>query len=146
VRALLAFGRGRDRDAEQLLQRCRELGRSTGAAIGFSQPRELPEDASRAYREARDAAMIARGLLGDGGAIGYSEVGAYRYLVQIGPGDAPRDRMRAAVESLIAYDRKRRTSLLDTLERYLSERCSVIDSARPLFVHPNTLRQRLGRI
>jgi DNA-binding PucR family transcriptional regulator len=28
----------------------------------------------------------------------------------------------------------------------LAERRSVIDSARALFVHPNTLRQRLGRI
>ena len=54
--------------------------------------------------------------------------------------------MRAAVDLLIDYDRRRRTSLLDTLERYLSERRSVIESARALYVHPNTLRQRLGRI
>ncbi|HXD66338.1 MAG TPA: helix-turn-helix domain-containing protein, partial [Solirubrobacteraceae bacterium] len=50
------------------------------------------------------------------------------------------------VDLLIEYDRRRRTSLLDTLERYLSERRSVIESARALYVHPNTLRQRLGRI
>jgi len=65
---------------------------------------------------------------------------------QIDAGEAPRDRMRAAVDQLIAYDRKRRTALLDTLERYLAERRSVIESARALFIHPNTLRQRLGRI
>ena len=60
--------------------------------------------------------------------------------------DAPRDRMRTAVDLLIAYDSKRRTALLDTLERYLAERRSVIESARALFIHPNTLRQRLARI
>jgi DNA-binding PucR family transcriptional regulator len=54
--------------------------------------------------------------------------------------------MRTAVDLLIAYDNKRRTALLDTLERYLAERRSVIDCARALFIHPNTLRQRLGRI
>jgi DNA-binding PucR family transcriptional regulator len=54
--------------------------------------------------------------------------------------------MRAAVDQLVDYDAKRRTSLLDTLERYLAERRSVIESARALFIHPNTLRQRLGRI
>ncbi len=54
--------------------------------------------------------------------------------------------MRAAVDRLIDYDARRRTSLLDTLERYLAERRSVIESARELFIHPNTLRQRLGRI
>jgi DNA-binding PucR family transcriptional regulator len=73
-------------------------------------------------------------------------VGAYRYLVHIDADDAPRDRMRSAVDLLIAYDAKRRTALLDTLERYLSERRSVIESARALFIHANTLRQRLGRI
>ena len=90
--------------------------------------------------------MIGRALLGDGGAIGYAEVGAYRYLVHIAAENAPHDRMRAAVDRLIEYDRRRRTALLDTLERYLAERRSVIESARALFIHPNTLRQRLGRI
>ena len=146
VRALLSFGRGRRQSIEELLRECRELGQRTGASIGVSELRESPAEASRAYREATDAATIARALLGDGGAIAYSQVGAYRYLVQIGADDAPRDRMRAAVDLLIEYDRKRRTALLDTLERYLSERRSVIESARALFVHPNTLRQRLGRI
>jgi DNA-binding PucR family transcriptional regulator len=54
--------------------------------------------------------------------------------------------MRVAVDQLIAYDTRRRTALLDTLERYLAERRSVIESARALFIHPNTLRQRLARI
>ena len=54
--------------------------------------------------------------------------------------------MRGAVDLLIGYDMKRRTALLDTLERYLAERRSVIESARALYIHPNTLRQRLARI
>jgi hypothetical protein len=146
VRALLALGPVRPPSLDALLRECRELGQRTGAAIGVSELRQAPGDAAGAYREARDAATIARALLGDGGAIAYSQVGAYRYLVQIAADDAPRDRMRAAVDLLIAYDRKRRTALLDTLERYLSERRSVIESARTLFIHPNTLRQRLGRV
>jgi GAF domain-containing protein len=146
VRALLAFGSGRRCAIDSLLRQARELGQRTGAVIGVSELRESPADAAGAYREARDAATIATALLRDGGAIAYSEVGAYRYLVQIGADDAPRDRMRAAVDLLIDYDRRRRTALLDTLERYLSERRSVIESARALYIHPNTLRQRLGRI
>jgi sugar diacid utilization regulator len=145
VRALMALG-GRHQGTEPLLRACRELGQRDGAVIGVSELRQVPADAAGAYREARDATTIARALLRGGGAIAYSEVGAYRYLVQIGADDAPRDRMRAAVDLLIAYDRKRRTALLDTLERYLSERRSVIESARALYIHPNTLRQRLGRI
>ncbi len=146
VRAVLTLGNARAQQIETVVHSCRELGRQSGAAIGISELRRAPADSARAYREAVDAATIGRALLGDGGAIAYSQVGAYRYLVHIDADDAPRDRMRSAVDLLIAYDAKRRTALLDTLERYLSERRSVIESARALFIHANTLRQRLGRI
>jgi GAF domain-containing protein len=146
VRAAVPLGVGRAERVEELLHACRELGRQSAAAIGVSQMRGVAAEASRAYREALDAATIGRALLREGGAIAYSELGAYRYLVHINAEDAPRDPMHAAVDTLIAYDRRRRSSLLDTLERYLAERRSVIESSRALFIHPNTLRQRLARI
>jgi GAF domain-containing protein len=146
VRALLALGTRAPERVEEVVRRCRELGRRHGAAIGLSELHGTAAASARAYREALDAAMIGRALLGEGGAIGYAEVGAYRYLVHIAAEHAPHDRMRAAVDRLIEYDSRRRTALLDTLERYLAERRSVIESARGLFIHPNTLRQRLGRI
>jgi sugar diacid utilization regulator len=146
VRALLAFERNREPRLDELLRACRELGQRWGAAIGVSELPDSPTKAGLAYREAIDAGTICRALQPEGGAIAYSELGAYRYLVQIAPDDAPHDRMREAVDRLIAYDNKRRTALLDTLERYLTERRSVIECARALFIHPNTLRQRLGRI
>ena len=146
VRAVLAVGVRTPERIEEVVRACRELGRRRGAAIGLSELHESADESSRAYHEAIDAAMIGRALLGPGGAIGYAEVGAYRYLVHIAAENAPHDRMRAAVDRLIDYDARRRTALLDTLERYLAERRSVIESARELFIHPNTLRQRLGRI
>jgi GAF domain-containing protein len=146
VRAALPLGSKTPQRLEEFLRICRELGKETGAAIGVSERRHTPAEATRAYREAVDATTIGRALLGDGGAIAYAELGAYRYLVRIAADEAPRDRMRTAVDELIAYDARRRTALLDTLERYLAERRSVIESARALFIHPNTLRQRLSRI
>ena len=54
VRALLTFGQATAvRRSTALLRACRELGQRTGAAIGVSELRESPADASRAYREAR---------------------------------------------------------------------------------------------
>lgn len=146
VRAAVPLGAGRPERAEELLRSCEELGKQSRAAIGVSQMHREAAQAARAYREALDAATIGRALLRDGGAIGYSQLGAYRYLVHIGAEEAPRDRMREAVDVLIDYDSRRRAALLDTLERYLAERRSVIESARALFIHPNTLRQRLARI
>lgn len=146
VRAAIPLGPGRPERVEELMAACQQLGAQTKAAIGVSQLHDAPARATRAYREALDAATIGRALLSDGGAIAYPQLGAYRYLVHIEPDDAPRDRMRSAVDALIDYDRRRRSALLDTLERYLAERRSVIESARALFIHPNTLRQRLARI
>src|SRR3712207_8624088 len=38
--------------------------------------------------------------------------------------------------------RRRRAELVSTLEQYLRDRRSVTSTARALFIHPNTLRQR----
>ena len=48
--------------------------------------------------------------------------------------------------TLIDYDPRRNAQLVETLERYLGARCSVAASARALYIHPNTVRQRLERI
>jgi GAF domain-containing protein len=146
VRVLLMLNGQRSCSTADVLQVCRELGRRAAAAIGVSETHDAPHAATRACREAHDAVTVGRALLPDGGAIAYSEVGAYRYLVHIAAEDAPHDRMRSAVDVLAAYDRKRRTSLLDTLERYLAQRRGALETARALFIHPNTLRQRLARI
>ena len=100
----------------------------------------------RGLREAADAAAIARALVPDGGALSFDELGAYRYLVHLPLDDAPCDRQSEAVRRLVDYDELRRTHLVDTLERYLHDRRNVATTARALFIHPNTLRQRLDRI
>ena len=97
-------------------------------------------------REAADAARIGRSLVAEGGAVSYEQLGAYRYLVHLELDEAPRDRYRQSVEQLGEYDRRRGTRLVETLEQFLADRGSVTASARALYVHPNTVRQRLERI
>ena len=93
-----------------------------------------------------DAARIGRSLAAEGGAVSYEQLGAYRYLVHLELEDAPRDRYRQSVQELISYDRRRGSRLVETLEQFLADRGSVTASARALYVHPNTVRQRLERI
>jgi DNA-binding PucR family transcriptional regulator len=99
-----------------------------------------------AVRVAQRAAQIALTLRPSGGALGYEQLGAYKYLVDLRLEESPRDRHWTAVEALLTHDRQRRTALLDTLEEYLARRRSIADTARTLYIHPNTLRQRLARI
>jgi DNA-binding PucR family transcriptional regulator len=76
----------------------------------------------------------------------YDELGPYKYLLRM-PFDAGgRDAHREAVSKIAAYDEQRSTALLKTLEEFLHRRGSISATAEALYVHPNTLRQRLRRI
>jgi DNA-binding PucR family transcriptional regulator len=114
--------------------------------IGMSESRRGAAEGARGLREAADAARVAKALVPAGGAFGYADLGAYRYLVHL-PVDAfPRDSHADAVLRLLQYDRRRKAQLVTTLEEYLRNRGSAATTARNLYIHPNTLRQRLDRI
>jgi GAF domain-containing protein len=122
------------------------LASEEGLVVGVSGVDRGAANARRRMREAADAVRIGGSLVAEGGVIAYEQLGAYRYLVHLELDEAPRDRYRAAVEQLSEYDGRRGSQLVETLEQFLGDRGSVTVSARALFVHPNTVRQRLERI
>ena len=77
----------------------------------------------------------------------YEELGPYKYLLRMsldaGVRDPHRRRRRDASPSTTA---QRTTSLLPTLEEFLRRRGNISATSEALYVHPNTLRQRLRRI
>jgi GAF domain-containing protein len=133
-------------EAPDLAAELARLGAEEGVAFGLSVPATGAAGGRRSVREAAEAARIAQALERGGGALAYEALGAYKYLVHLSLDDAPRDRHWTAVERLLDYDTRRNTELVDTLERYLQARRSVTTTARELYIHPNTLRQRLDRI
>jgi GAF domain-containing protein len=146
VRAIAPLPTAGATGLERLRQGCEELARDEGVVVGVSDVDRGAASARRRMREAADAARIGRSLAAEGGAVSYEGLGAYKYLVHLELDDAPHDRYRQSVEELIAYDRRRGARLVETLERFLADRGSVAASARALFIHPNTVRQRLERI
>ncbi len=146
VRALAPLPAGKGATVEQVRAACEPLGREEGLVVGVSDVDRGAASARRRMREAADAARIGRSLAAEGGAVCYEQLGAYRYLVHLELDEAPRDRYRQAVEELGEYDRRRGAQLVETLEQFLADRGSVTASARALYVHPNTVRQRLERI
>ena len=146
VRALVPLPNGNGDGLEELRAECDSLGRDERLVVGLSDVDRGASGARRRMREAADAARIGRSLVVDGGAVSYEQLGAYRYLVHLELDDAPRDRYRQSVAALSDYDRRRGSRLVETLERFLADRGSVTASARALYVHPNTVRQRLERI
>jgi GAF domain-containing protein len=146
VRALVPLPGGDAGAVERLHAACDELGREEGLTIGLSEADRGASGARRRMREAADATTIGRSVAGAGGAVSYAQIGAYRYLVHLEIDDAPQDRWGRAVAALMEYDQRRNAQLVETLERFLDARSSVAASARALFIHPNTVRQRLDRI
>jgi DNA-binding PucR family transcriptional regulator len=99
-----------------------------------------------AFDEARHALLGAAVLRREPGVVGYDELGPYKYLLRIALDAGVRDATVDAVLQLADYDRERGASLLLTLEEFLSRRGNISATSEALYVHPNTLRQRLRRI
>lgn len=113
-----------------------------GAAAGYSE-RTVGEDGyGLAFRQARIACAISRA---SGRARGFAGLGAQRHLWTISQERAP-DPLERSLARLLELDRRRGTELFRTLETFLERQGNVRRSAELLFVHRNTLRQRLRRI
>ena len=98
------------------------------------------------FEEARHALLGSTVLQGTPGVMAYEELGPYKYLLRMPFDGGVRDAHRDAVARIAEYDRQRSTALLRTLEEFLRRRGSISATAEALYVHPNTLRQRLRRI
>jgi GAF domain-containing protein len=97
----------------------------------------------RGFTEAASAAEVGALIRRGPGVAGYDDLGPYRYVLETE--DVARDRTQQQLERLVDYDKKRGTQLLDTLEGFLDHRGNVVGTSRALFIHANTLRQRLTR-
>lgn len=98
----------------------------------------------RAFGEAASAADVGALIKGSPGVYTYEDLGPYRYVLR--SEDAIRDRHQEQLDRLVEYDARRGSELLHTLDVFLEGRGNIVGTARTLHTHPNTLRQRLGRI
>ena len=116
-------------------------------ARGVSSPCSGPAACSAGLAEARQAARRAarRGRPG-ARCCATTTSASYKYLLRVPLEDRVRDRHGDALRRLRDHDRRRQTQLLRTLEEFLRQRGNMAATAKALYVHPNTLRQRLRRI
>lgn len=123
-----------------------EGGQRLPLVIGVSSPSVGPEALSIALGEARQAALAAPVVVEGPAIVPYDGLGPYKYLLQVPLDDTGRDRQRDALRRLRQYDAQRQAQLTRTLEEYLRRRGNISATAQALYLHPNTLRQRLRRI
>lgn len=118
-----------------------------GALITFalSSTTSSPEDFRTALTEARETLNVGASTGAGLGVLTLDDVGHLLLLSRAADLASVRDRYSTAVETIAEYDRVKRASLIETLSVFLDVR-SRKEAARALYVHRNTLGQRLARM
>lgn len=114
--------------------------------IGTSKVHDNIKYLPQARSEAEKALHAARlGLPDRTDLVAYKKMGLYRLLIDFRKLDALKSIYDETTKPLIAYDRRSRGSLVETLKTYL-EHCSIKKSAEVLFIHRHTMKYRLEQI
>ncbi|MZF89572.1 GAF domain-containing protein [Streptomyces sp. SID5643] len=146
---LLPLGSG-DTATEVARRAARHLGTAVHApvTVGASAPVEelatSPQTVATAYAEARRCleALHVLGRSGDGAA---AEDFGFLGLLLAGDRDIP-GFVDRTIGEVVAYDRRRGTELLRTLDAYFAGGMSPARTKDALHVHVNTVAQRLERV
>ena len=115
-------------------------------SIGIGNQCQSINDYRRGFAEASEALQMGQSLNHDGSVTHFNDLGVYRYLYKIARMDDLRDMYQDQVARISTYDRRKGTDLLDTLETYLECAGNLTKTSERLFVHRNTLIQRLERL
>jgi sugar diacid utilization regulator len=98
------------------------------------------------YAEARRALDVVRSLGRAEQTVTLADLGLYGILFRREDQTELRRFAHRLIDPLLAYDARRGTDLVGTLETFLDEHGALRKTARRLDVHLNTLRGRLARI
>jgi len=145
LRALLPVGSGGS--ARQLAE-LRKLHDAIGdaPAVGLSNACSGAASYPGGFEEARYALVGATVLQQRPTVVSYDDLGVYQYLLRMAIDPGMRDSQRDALTLLLVYDEQHGTALLATLEQFLLRRGNISATSEALYIHPNTLRQRMRRI
>jgi len=120
---------------------------SVCVSVGLSSVQDGLVGYADAYREAAEALEIGTKVRGEGHVVRFDELGPYVYLFRMaGDPRVSRDPWMKSLLPLLQYDSRKNSELLETLDTYLECRGNATTTAERLYLHRNTLRQRLARI
>ncbi len=115
--------------------------------IGISSLTGSIENFRKAFNEGVDASRMGL-ILGNGHASTwfYSKLGFLPWVLETPKEVINSNYYYRIIESMDQYDNERGSEILKTLESYLSSFANAQEAAKNLFIHRNTLRQRLRKV
>jgi DNA-binding PucR family transcriptional regulator len=114
------------------------------ASVGVSEPFRDLEKGPSAFRQAREAAEMAS-LRPPGGVALFADLGPHVRALENQPADWLESLARQALGPLLERQEEK-DHLLASLNVYVDCNRNVVKAADALFVHPNTLRNRLRKV
>lgn len=135
--------------AKRTTARLVERGAQVGLTfiVGLSAPAHGAGQARTAYQEAAEALEIGKAYADQNSAVwAFDDLGFLRWLYRIPTDYLNKSRYYRLVQEMAEQDEGRGAQLLNTLEVYLDHLCNAQQAANSLFIHRNTLRQRLSKI
>ena len=129
--------------AEALRARVGQVTGDLEVSAGVGGPKLGITGAHLALLQAEQAVVVGRALNGDGRVTHFDDLGPYCFVL-----GRPESDIREFADRILGplADGDRHTDLIRTLESYLKLHGSLNAVARELFLHRNTVRQRLRRI
>lgn len=133
-------------EAASRISDCLNQAGRTRATIGAAGPGVGISGVARAYQDAARCERILLALDRAGSRATPRDLGIYGLLFS----GAPRKDIETFLDDrlgpLLRYDAEHGTELLTTLTAYFEAGCNVSSAAGALYLHTNTMRQRLARI
>jgi sugar diacid utilization regulator len=114
--------------------------------VGAVGPGAGAAELAELYREAARCCDVLLSLGREGEAAGTDDLGIYGLLLSAAGQDELRRFVRRSIGPVIDYDAQRRSELVRTLLAYYGAGGNLTRTAQELYVHVNTLYQRLDRI
>ena len=141
----------RDLDvAADLLDRVHAAAESVGPGarvhLAVSSPVRTTRELGHGLDEAEQALELARRLNIADRPLAFEHLGVYRILLDGGGSQHRHDFVEDALGPLSRYDAEHGTALVTTLRAYVEADYNAKETARRLYVHPNTLAYRLRAI
>jgi len=131
-------------EGERLRRLVAEEADDPELSVAVSGPKRGTTGAHIALLQAEQAVAVERGNGGSGKTTHFEDIGAFRFVLGQPESDIEAQAERAL--GALGEDEERYADLIKTLDAFIRLHGSVNAVARDLFLHRNTVRQRLRRI
>ncbi|EGW39728.1 helix-turn-helix domain-containing protein [Desulfosporosinus sp. OT] len=125
----------------EFFRRLESSGIKSEIKLGVGSAVETVTDLYKSYQEAKVALEL--GSVFKKGTICYFEDMRFLKFVFTQPARELQDFFQLNLGALLLYDNEKKTDLISTLQTYFDCHCQVSKCARTLYIHENTLRNRL---